>query len=85
MILCIEIYTFFNILNLFYNFKSFHTALFYCIHLSVLMPVCIFISWKKKKKHRGAKFFCKVVAEVCKISQIQEVNTSSYHPQTIVL
>ena len=30
----------------------------------------------------GAKFLSKLVAEVCKIVQIQKVNTSSYHPQT---
>ena len=31
---------------------------------------------------RGTNFLSKVVAEVCKIFQIQKVNTSSYHPQT---
>ena len=32
---------------------------------------------------RGTNFLSKVVdAEVCKIIQIQKVNTSSYHPQT---
>ena len=31
---------------------------------------------------RGTNFSSKVVAEVCKIFQIQKVNTSSYHPQT---
>ena len=30
----------------------------------------------------GAKFLSKLVAEVCKIVQIQKVNTSCYHPQT---
>lgn len=31
---------------------------------------------------RGTNFLSKLVAEVCKIFQIQKVNTSSYHPQT---
>ena len=31
---------------------------------------------------RGTNFLSKVVAEVCKIFQIQKVNTSSYHPET---
>ena len=31
---------------------------------------------------RGTNFLSRVVAEVCKIFQIQKVNTSSYHPQT---
>ena len=31
---------------------------------------------------RGTNFLSKLVAEVCKIFQIQNVNTSSYHPQT---
>ena len=31
---------------------------------------------------RGTNFLSKVIAEVCKIFQIQKVNTSSYHPQT---
>ena len=31
---------------------------------------------------RGTNFLSEVVAEVCKIFQIQKVNTSSYHPQT---
>ena len=31
---------------------------------------------------RGTNFLSKVVAEICKIFQIQKVNTSSYHPQT---
>ena len=30
----------------------------------------------------GPNFLSKLVAEVCKIFQIQKVNTSSYHPQT---
>ena len=30
---------------------------------------------------RGTNFLSKLVAEVCKIFQIQKVNTSSYHPQ----
>ena len=30
---------------------------------------------------RGTGLLSKHVAEVCKIFQIQEVNTSSYHPQ----
>ena len=34
---------------------------------------------------RGTNFLSKLVAEVCKIFQIQKVNTSSYHPQTDVL
>ena len=31
---------------------------------------------------RGTNFLSTVIAEVCKIFQIQKVNTSSYHPQT---
>ena len=31
---------------------------------------------------RGTNFLSRLVAEVCKIFQIQKVNTSSYHPQT---
>ena len=31
---------------------------------------------------RGTNFLSTIVAEVCKIFQIQKVNTSSYHPQT---
>ena len=31
---------------------------------------------------KGTNFLSKLVAEVCKIFQIQKVNTSSYHPQT---
>ena len=31
---------------------------------------------------RGKDFLSKVVADVCKIFQIHNVNTSSYHPQT---
>ena len=31
---------------------------------------------------RGTNFLSKVVAEVCKIFQIQKVNTSSYYPET---
>ena len=31
---------------------------------------------------RGTNLLSKVVAEVCKIFQIQKVNTSSYHPKT---
>ena len=31
---------------------------------------------------RGTNFLSKLVAEVCKIVQIDKVNTSSYHPQT---
>ena len=31
---------------------------------------------------RGTNFLPKVVAEVCKIFQIQKVNTSSYYPKT---
>ena len=31
---------------------------------------------------RGTNFLSKLVVEVCKIFQIQKVNTSSYHPQT---
>ena len=31
---------------------------------------------------RGTNFLSKVVAEVCKIFQIQKVNTSSYYPKT---
>ena len=30
---------------------------------------------------RGTNFLSKLVAEVCKIFQIQKVNTYSYHPQ----
>ena len=33
---------------------------------------------------RGTNFLSKVVAEVCKIFQIQKVNTSSYYPKTLV-
>ena len=31
---------------------------------------------------RGTNFLSKLVAEECKMFQIQKVNTSSYHPQT---
>ena len=31
---------------------------------------------------RGINFLSKLVAEACKIFQIQKVNTSSFHPQT---
>ena len=31
---------------------------------------------------RGSNFLFQLVARVCKIFQIQKVNTSSYHPQT---
>ena len=33
-------------------------------------------------RDRGTNVLSKVVADVCKIFQIQKVNTSSYHPQT---